>query len=138
MQILDRSADALAGRIAPQLRTPHLAGTANLIALLMKFSAREMERGAEIRHAENIGMRALFAELAHIVRDGDLRRRLGAAAAEDDASVVLSELDRTNADLKRLLIELHIQVEEAGDRKAERRILKFLSWMASQRAVSIF
>ncbi|HVV65866.1 MAG TPA: hypothetical protein VHC42_10375 [Rhizomicrobium sp.] len=137
-RILDRSADLLAGRIAGQLPTAHLAGTASLIALLMKFAARELESGAEIRHAENAQMRALFGDIAQTARDGDLRERLGAAAAEQQMSLTLSALDEANAALKRLLIDLHVHVEEAGDRKAQRRILELLSRMASRRAVSIF
>ena len=72
----------------------------------------ETERAAARRVDENAALRALFARAAEQVADTELRRRLGAAAASRDPSLLLSELERANAELRALLIELHAHVEE--------------------------
>ena len=65
----------LLGELLPRLPDQHSQGQAMLIALmLLLFGAQEYERGAEIRSAENADMRALFAELAPLLRDEALKR----------------------------------------------------------------
>jgi hypothetical protein len=134
--ILNISADQLMGTILPQLSVSYLQGTTAIHAILMKLAAREYERGAEIRVAENADMRAAFAELAPIVRDDALKAKLDAAPA--DTALAISALDAVNTELRRLLIALHIHVEDIGARDAEGRLLKLLKDMAARRAVSLF
>lgn len=136
--ILEKSASQLMGQLAPQLAASYAQGSAALLALLMKFAAREYERGADIRAAENADMRALFAELAPSVRDVSLKARLKAAADKRDLSLAISALNAANNDLRRLLIELQVHVEGIGAHAAEKRIWGSLKAMASRRAVSLF
>ncbi len=136
--ILNISAEQLTGQILPALGTSYLQGTVMLTALLMKFAAREYERGADIRAAENADMRTLFGELAPDIGDAALRAQLEAAAATRDASLTISALNAANAELRSVLIALQTCVEEAGAPAAQKRIWDVLKAMASRRVVSLF
>lgn len=137
-EILDRSADQLLGQLAPRLGESFAQGTAALLALVMKFSAREYERGAEIRARENAELRMLFARFSPALSDTDLARRLDALARTTEDSLAISALDAANKVLRRALIELHARVEEQGDLEAERAIWHVLRAMADRRAVALF
>ncbi len=137
-EILGTAADQLMGQIAPNLNANYLQGSLAVQALLMKFAAREYERGADIRFAENADMRALFAELAPDIGDAELRAQLMTAAATKDTSLAISALNAANAELRRHLIALQIHIEDTGDRAAQRRIWDALNTMASRRVVSLF
>ena len=136
--ILGTAADQLMGQIAPNLNAHYLQGSLAVQALLMKFAAREYERGADIRFAENADMRALFAALAPNIGDAGLRAELMTAAATTDTSLTISALNAANAELRRLLIALQIHLEDLGDHTAQRRIWDALNVMASRRVVSLF
>jgi len=136
--ILGTAADQLMGQIAPNLNAHYLQGSLAVQSLLMKFAAREYERGADIRFAENADMRALFAELAPNVGDAALRTQLMAAVATMDSSLTISALNTSNAELRRLLIALQIHIEDTGDSAAQKRIWEALNTMASRRVVSLF
>jgi len=135
--ILGKSADQLMA-LTPELGASYSQGSAAILALLMKFAAREYERGADIRAAENAGMRALFAELAPIMRDASLRERVDVAAVTYDSSLMISALNATNCNLRRLLIDLQTHIEDIGLRAAEKRIWSLLKAMAARRSVSLF
>ena len=136
--ILGTAADQLMGQIAPNLNAHYLQGSLAVQALLLKFAAREYERGADIRFAENADMRALFAELAPNIGDAGLRAQLMAAATTNDTSLAISALNATNAELRRLLIALQVHMEDLRDRAAQKRIWNSLNVMASRRVVSLF
>jgi hypothetical protein len=136
--ILGTAADQLLGQIAPQLNAAYLQGSLAVQALLMKFAAREYERGADIRAAENTDIRALFAVLAAKVEDAPLRSKLETAVTTKDASLAISALNAANAELRRLLIELQLIAERTGDREAQKRIWDVLNAMAARRVVSLF
>jgi len=137
-QILNVSADQLMAAALGGSDDAYAKGTAAIHGLLMKFVAREYERGAEIRAAENHDMRAAFAELAPIVREAGLRAVLEVAAAQRDDNLSISALNAANGELRRLLISLHAHLEEIGARESERRIWKLLQALAARRAVSLF
>ncbi len=136
--ILGTAADQLLGQIAPNLNAHYLQGSLAVQALLMKFAAREYERGADIRFADNADMRALFSELAPNIGDAGLRTQLMAAAATQDTSLTITALNAANAELRRLLIALQIHMEDIGDRSAQKRIWDALNVIAARRVVSIF
>jgi len=73
---------------------------------------QELDRAAARRVEENAALRSLFAEAVPAVDDTDLRRRLDEAAQGEDTSLVVSDLEQGNAELRALLIELHAHVEE--------------------------
>lgn len=136
--ILGTAADQLMGQIAPNLNANYLQGSLAVQALLLKFAAREYERGADIRFAENADMRALFAELAPTIGDAALRAQLMEAAATKDTSLAISVLNAANAELRRALIALQVHIEDLGDRAAQKRIWDALNVMAARRVVSLF
>jgi hypothetical protein len=136
--ILATAADQLMGQIAPNLNAHYLQGSLAVQALLLKFAAREYERGADIRAAENSDTRTLFAELAPKVSDTALHAKLEAAAATKDTSLTISTLNAANAELRRVLIALQIHMEDIGDRTAQKRVWDALNAMAARRVVSLF
>jgi hypothetical protein len=112
-------------------------GQAALIGMMMTLSANEYERGADIRHAENEEMRALFGELAGSVGDAGLKAKLEAAARSKDESLRISVLNANNYGLRRLLTEAQIYAEDHGAQEAERRIWAVLKSLAARRLVSL-
>lgn len=136
--ILNISADQLMAGVIPNLAASYLQGTTAIHALLMKFAAREYERGADIRAAENADIRALFAKLGGEVRDETLKLQLIEAAASRDASLTISALDSANAELRRMLIALHVHLEDIGAHEGEKRVWQLLKTMAARRAMPLF
>lgn len=139
-QILGLSSTKLLGEILPQLPTQFSQGAASLVAFLMMFCAQEAEKGAEIRVNENAAMRKLFAELAPTVGDAAPKAKLEAASKSKDTSLKTSDLDAANYDLRRVLIDLQIHIENMqGDkaRAAEKRIWQMLQDAAAARVVTI-
>ena len=113
------------------------AGTVGLIGMMLNLSAKEYDRGADIRFAENNDIRALFAGLAPSVKDAGLRRELEAMGAAKDVSLRISSLNESNYALRRLLTRLQIYAEEHGARDAEQRIWAVLKAMAARRLVQL-
>ncbi|MEI9933115.1 MAG: hypothetical protein WDM89_21940 [Rhizomicrobium sp.] len=136
--ILNKSADQLMGQLAPALNAQYSQGAAAVMALLLKFSAREYERSADIRATENVDLRALFAGLTSRVGDEALRKRLEDAAATRDTSLAISALNSANYDLRRVLIALQIWIEDHGTREDQQRIWSVLKASVDRRVVSLF
>jgi hypothetical protein len=113
------------------------AGTVGLLGMMLALSAKEYDRGADIRFTENADLRALFGELAGGVREAGLKGRLETAAAARDESLRISALNANNYVLRRLLTELQIDAETRGDAGAERRIWAVLKAMAARRLVPL-
>jgi len=101
--------------VAPNVQPSYRQSSVGITGILLTMVREETERAAARRVDENAALRALFARAAEQVTDTELRRRLGAAAASRDPSLLLSELERANAELRTLLIELHAHVEERPD-----------------------
>jgi len=134
--ILQFSLQRLAGGI-----TEHGAafaqGQMGLIGMMMTLSAKEYERGADIRHAENEDMRALFGELAGGVGDAALKARLEEAAGSKDESLRISALNEKNYALRRLLTDAQIYAEDHGAKDAQTRIWAVLKALAARRLVQL-
>ena len=113
------------------------AGTVGLIGMMLNLSAKEYDRGADIRFTENNDIRALFTELAPSVTDAALKSELETMAAARDVSLRISSLNESNYALRRLLTRLQIFAEEHGARDAERRIWAVLKAMAARRIVQL-
>jgi hypothetical protein len=136
-QILMLSASQLMGSIAPLLPEGYPQGQASLLSFMMVLSAQEFGRAADIRARENRSIRMLFGELAPGVDEADLRCRLEAAATTLDDDLTIAALNATNAELRRLLIELQVHAEEHGNRDAEARIWAVLKRSAEARLVRL-
>ncbi len=120
----------------PEARGEFMAGKVAVTGLIGLLAAQEAQSGVETRVWENAALRALFAEAAAAV-PSDLGDRLAAAAAGEDRDLSLGALDRGNAGLRRLLIELHVAAETAGDRALDRRILGLYQQMADRRLLTL-
>ena len=112
-------------------------GTVGLLASMLTLSAKEYERGADIRFAENREIRALFAELARSVENMALRRELIDASVATDPSLRISDLNEGNYALRRLLTRLQIDAEERGALDAQKRIWAGLKALAQRRLVQL-
>ena len=134
--ILGLSMQRIAGGIGDQ-GAAFAAGTVGLIGMMLNMSAKEYDRAADIRFAENNDMRALFGSLAPGVADTALKAKLEAAAKSKDESLRISALNESNYALRRLLTEAQIDAEEHGARDAERRIWAVLKAMAARRLVTL-
>jgi hypothetical protein len=132
--VLHHAFAKVAMEMGPALPPGYGQGTATLTGVLLLMVSQEFNRAADIRAKENAALRALFVDAASGV-DGDLGARLKAAAGEADADINVATLDRSNAALKALLIELHVHAEQAGDHALQRRILKLLDEAATARQV---
>jgi hypothetical protein len=136
-QILRVSAAQLMAHLAPLLPEGYAQGHAMVLSLMLNMSAQEYDRAAEIRARENDDMRALFGALAPQVDDTLLRAEIRAAAATRDESLAISALNKSNADLRRLLIRLQEHVESRGNKAAEAHIWEVLRRMAERRLVKL-
>lgn len=112
-------------------------GTVGLLSMVLSLSAKEYERGADIRVTENREMRALFAELAPSVEDSKLRAEMTEASASRDPSLRISDLNAANYKLRRLLTRLLIDAEEHGALDAQKRIWAVLNALAERRLVQL-
>ena len=112
-------------------------GQMGLIGMMLTLSAKEYERGADIRHTENQDMRALFGELAGSVGDAGLKARLSEAAKSKDESLLISALNANNYALRRLLTEVQVYAEDNGAQDAQKRIWAVLKAMAARRLVQL-
>ncbi len=92
-----------------------MAGGAMLLAVRHEF-----ERAAARRVEENDALGRLFAAAAPAVEDVALRKRLEQAAAGQDASLLVSDLERGNSELRALLVELHAHIETLDSPQARR------------------
>jgi hypothetical protein len=138
-QILSMSAGQIMAGVLPLLPDSYSQGSTALLSFLMLFSAQEYERGAEIRSADNAAMRAAFGALAPVVRDTDLKKKLEDATLSPDSSLLISALNRSNAHLRALLIELHahLEAQDGGAARAgEKRIWGILKASAAARLVT--
>jgi hypothetical protein len=135
-QILNLSAGQLLAATVPLLPNSYSQGSTSVLAFMMMFSAQEYERAAEIRVRENADMRALFEELSPLVADANLKLELESSARTKDESLLISVLDRNNAELRELLIQLQTYLEDQNSdaaRAGVKRIWDVLKKAAERR-----
>jgi hypothetical protein len=139
-KILGLSVQRLAMELGPMLTTAFAQGQLSLTGFMLTLVANEYERGADLRANENAGMRKLFAEIAPAIPDAALRKRLEIAASSQNASLKISDLDKANWELRRLVIEAQTAIEtlqgEAA-RAADRRVWAMLREIAANRMVKL-
>lgn len=134
--ILSLSLQKIAGGVGDQ-GAAFAQGTVGLIGMMLNMSAKEYDRAADIRFAENNDIRALFGELAPGTEDAGLKAKLDEAAKSKDASLRISTLNENNYALRRLLTEVQIYAENNGARDAQQRIWAVLKAMAARRLVTL-
>jgi len=119
-RFLEIAAQQLLGSIGPTLPPGYVQSSVGLLAVMLLEVKTELERAAARRVEENCALRGLFAESSPVVADSALRDRLEAASHGDDESLLVSDLERGNALLRGLLIELHAHVETLHTPEASR------------------
>lgn len=135
-KMLMASFGRIIGEVVPRLEGDYLQGTTSTIGMLMMFAATEYGRAADVRAAENVGMRKVFARAARVLPDSDLKARCSAAGKSKDASLMMAALDESNFALRRLLIELQTFVEtrtETWAKSLDRAIWQVLKTSAERR-----
>jgi len=133
-------AASLMTEVAPKISDDYIQRNSMLTAMLLQIAAEEWDRAAARRVEENDAMRRLFAEAAPEIEDRDLRARLEAASGEEEESLRISDLNRSNDRLRTLLIELHAHLEEIDSdtaRRIEAAIWQELRVSTERRALSL-
>lgn len=125
--VLGGVATALQDQISPQLADNFLRDAARMAQTLLTIVARGMDDAVEIRVAENARIRGLLGLGAALV-GGEFAARLGEAAASQDPSLRISQLDGETARLRLLLVDLHLCTEMQDS--AEARALCAAIWHA--------
>jgi|GEM_PF-1987320 len=141
-QIMVNSSTTLMTEIAPFLPEGYGQGTAAAVAMLALFTAQEVDRAAEIRHADITEMQAIFETAVPAVSDVDaaLASRLHSATKDIVVSLALSYLDERRNEYSELLIALQILVEGQNTpwaKAIEREILAYLIASSERRALVI-
>jgi hypothetical protein len=134
-EVMRGCAAALSQPPSPDAGPDYFASRVGMISMLANLAAQEAEHAASAAAAENTDIRALFADAS--AYDGALGGRLGMAAHQTDTDLSLTALDAANAGLRRLLIELHERVEDAGDAGLDRAILALYVTMAAGRRLQL-
>ncbi len=119
-RFIDVAAMYLMMQLAPSLGSKYDQSNVATLGALLTVMREEFDRASARRVEENRALRSLFAEAAPVVEDPALHAQLGEAAASDDPSLLVSELERTNAALRALLIQLHAHVEQLATPAARR------------------
>ena len=132
--ILNQAFAKIAMEMGPALPPGYGQGSATTTAVLLLMVAQEFNRAAAIRKAENDAMRLLFRESA-AKAEGALGESLKAAGEGDDSDITVAALDKSNADLKTLLIELQTVAEDRNDTALEARIIRMMQAWAAARLV---
>ena len=118
--VMQTVAVSLMTEIAPQIQPEYHQKSFGMLAMLLLMGSEEWDRAAARRVEENAELRRIFGEAAGCVADDALRARLEEAAAGTDDSLLISQLDRGNDELRELLIALHERVEELDTAEAKR------------------
>lgn len=134
--ILRILSNALVSDYAPNIPGEKARTDLGLMALMLGIVNEEIDRAAARRVEENRELRDLFRNVLPAVQVPGVKKRLeeALAAREDDYRV--SALDRLNADLLKVLIELHEHVEglEGPEaRRAEQAIWQVLEGWTRRR-----
>ena len=108
--VLDGVATALRDQVSPQLADDFLRDAARMAQSLIAIVARGMDDAVVIRVEENARIRELLGQGAALV-EGEFAQRLREAAASQDPSLRISQLDGETARLRLLLVELHAWAE---------------------------
>lgn len=111
-RLLEVAAAHVLMRVAPKLGPGYEQSSMLVLMALLNAVREESERAASRRVEENRELRSIFAAARPVVVDASLRSRLSDVADGDDRDLAISALERSNAGLRALLIELHAHLEE--------------------------
>ena len=126
MRFLEIASAHLMTKTAPALGPGYEQSILLALGAMLAAVRHEFERAAAWRVEENGALRRLFAEAAPAVRATELGARLKEAATGEDSSLIVSDLERSNAALRGLLINLHAHIEELDSPEA--RLIEEKIW----------
>jgi hypothetical protein len=118
--VLQTIAIKLMLEVGPQQQADYHQKTVTSLGMLLVVANEELNRIAARPVEENAELRRLFAGAAAGVDDDELRSRLEEAASGADESLLLSDLQRGNDELRALLVTLHAHVEDVDTPEARR------------------
>jgi hypothetical protein len=139
-RFLEVASEALLAEMVPNIAPAYRQASLMTTGVMIGLVRDEFERAAERRVVENRELRRIFQEAVSIVQDQELSDRLASAAAGQEKSFLISELERNNAELRGLLIELHAHVEGQATPEAlrlEAQIWRELVASTERRRVAI-
>ncbi len=119
-RVLEVLTGYLMGEIAPNVGPGYRQASVGTAAAMLASLREEWDRIAERLVDENAALRHLFGGAASAVSDVELRARLEEAAASEEASLRVAQLEQTNDELRALVIDLHAHVEESEHPEAAR------------------
>ncbi len=137
-RLLEVAAGHLMGTTAPLLGEAYEQSNVSVLGMLLLAVRHEHERAAARRVEENQELRRMFARASAVVGTGGLSEKLAAAAEAEDTDLTVSALEASNAELRGLLIELHVAVEEMDSSEArtlEEEIWRELAASTRRRAL---
>ena len=111
----------LANQIAPQL-TGFEASSTSMISQMLGMISEEWDRSASRLVEENSAIRELLRHAAAVFNDNSLKIK----AEEKDTDLRISNLERSNEELRDLLTDAHARTELTQDPKA--RELEDMIW----------
>ena len=125
-QVLEVMGLSLLSDVAAHVDDPYRRSTLQVNAALLLAVREEFDRAAARRVEENRALRRLFAGAVSVAAGDRLRARLRDAAATEDTSLLVPDLERRNNELRALLIDLHAHVESLPG--ADARALEDAIW----------
>ncbi len=141
---LDRFLEVAMGhlmvQVAPALGSGYEQSGTMVLGLMLGAVREELDRVVSRRVEENQVMRGLFGDAVACVDDAELGTRLEVAASGEEASLIVSDLERSNCELRGLLIELQAHVETLDTdeaRRVEEAIWRELVVSTERRKLSI-
>jgi hypothetical protein len=109
--VLRTVANSLQQQIYEGIEDEYTRSIARFAGILVGISANWIDTAVEWRVTENAALRTLFADAASVVDETALAQRLTQAATSRDPGLKISELEIENGRLRKLLVELHAEVE---------------------------
>ncbi|MFO1012182.1 MAG: hypothetical protein U1E50_00280 [Caulobacteraceae bacterium] len=132
-QILMGVGAALSAPPPPEAAGDFNASKVGMIGMMSMLAAQEADKAIPVRVAENAAIRLVLRRAAGTTYDAEFAGRISAAVDQTDEMLTISALDAANADLRRLLTDLHASVEASGDREFDHAILRLYRDMAEGR-----
>jgi hypothetical protein len=113
--VLRMIATKLVSEVAPTIGDRYVRSNLEVAAALLLVAAEDYDRAAHVRAEENRAIRELLRGRGPGVDEPALRARLLAGAETSDESLRVRDLDRMNAALRTLLVELHAHADRRTD-----------------------
>ncbi len=126
-RMLQRLSESFLEGLVFELSSAYERSNAAGIGMLLGQLRNHLEGAAGFLVEENGALRELFASVAPKVADVALRARLEAASRATPQGLQVGRLREENEELRRLLVEVHVQAEEVGHIGVEQQLWEELA-----------